>query len=645
MHRRMLLIRGFEQRVAALYRDGEVPGFVHLSIGQEAAAVGACWPLRPTDVITSTHRGHGHCLAKGLDPLGMFAELMGRDQGTNRGRGGSMHIADPKLGIFGANGIVAAGVPIAAGAAAAAQLRADGGVAVAFFGDGAPAQGAFHEAVNLAAVWRLPVVFFCENNGYAEFSPAATQHVASLAQRAAGYGVEWVGVDGNDVVATAGVMADVVASVRMGTGPVIVEAATYRWHGHYEGDPERYRSPEEVKEWEGRDPLPAHEHRLRDAGVSDDEIKALESSVAEELDGAVEAARRLEEPAPSTLTDFVVRARPSVPEPAPVSDDGPVFRTMDAIRTALEAELVADDRVFIAGIDVGAGGNVFGLMRGLHDQFGDRVRDTPISETAILGLGVGAAMAGMRPVVEVMYLDFLGVCFDQLLNQAAKLPFMTGGAARMGLTVRTQFGAGRSSGSQHSQSLEALLAHIPGLSVVMPSTPADTYGLLRAAIQDPNPVVFIENRLLYGMKGPQPPPDHLVPIGVSSVVRSGTDVTVVSVSRMVHEAVAAAESLAADGISAEVIDLRTVAPLDMAPILESVAKTSRLLIAHEAVVPFGIGAEIAAVVSREAFWDLDAPIERVGAAPTPPPYAPPLERAWLPDREDIAAAIRRLAAL
>ncbi len=423
---------------------------MHLSIGQEAAAVGACWPLRPTDVITSTHRGHGHCLAKGLDPLGMFAELMGRDGGTNRGRGGSMHIADPKLGIFGANGIVAAGVPIAGGAAAAAQLRGDGGVAVAFFGDGAPAQGAFHEAVNLAAVWKLPVVFFCENNGYAEFSPASTQHVATLEQRAGGYGVEWVGVDGNDVVATAGVMADVVASVRLGTGPVIVEAATYRWHGHYEGDPERYRSPEEVKEWEGRDPLPAHERRLREAGITDDEIKALESTVADELDGAVEAARRLDEPAVSTLGDFVVRARPSVPEPAPLPADAPVFRTMDAIRTALEAELVADDRVFIAGIDVGAGGNVFGLMRGLHDQFGDRVRDTPISETAIVGLGVGAAMAGMRPVVEVMYLDFLGVCFDQLLNQAAKLPFMTGGAARMGLTVRTQFGAGRSSGSQHS---------------------------------------------------------------------------------------------------------------------------------------------------------------------------------------------------
>jgi 2-oxoisovalerate dehydrogenase E1 component len=222
---------------------------------------------------------------------------------------------------------------------------------------------------------------------------------------------------------------------------------------------------------------------------------------------------------------------------------------------------------------------------------------------------------------------------------------MTGGAAEMALTVRTQFGAGRSSGSQHSQSLEVLLAHIPGLSVVMPSTPADTYGLLRAAIQDPNPVVFIENRLLYGMKGPQPPPDHIVPIGKSVVVRPGTDVTVVSVSRMVHEAIAAAERLGPEGISVEVIDLRTVAPLDVVPVLESVHKTSRLLIAHEAVVPFGIGAEIAATVAREGFWDLDAPIERVGAAPTPPPYAPDLERAWLPDGDDIADAIRRLVAV
>jgi 2-oxoisovalerate dehydrogenase E1 component len=642
MHRRMLVIRGFEARVAALYRDGEVPGFVHLSIGQEAAAVGACWPLRPSDVITSTHRGHGHCLAKGMAPLGMFAELMGKDGGTNRGRGGSMHIADPALGIFGANGIVAAGLPIAVGAATAAQLRGDRGVAVAFFGDGAPAQGAFHEALNLAAVWALPVIFFCENNGYAEFSPTASQHAAPLERRAGGYGIAYVGVDGNDAAVTAATMEDVVLGVRAGRGPVIVEATTYRWHGHYEGDPGRYRSQEEVDAWAARDPLLVHERRLRGAGVDDDEREALESSVADLLDGAVEAARQLASPSAASLSEFVVRARPTIPTPPPLPDDAPTFRTMDAIRAALHAELAADDRVFVAGIDVAAGGNVFGLTRGLHEQFGARVRDTPIAETAIVGLGVGAAMAGMRPVVELMYLDFLGVCFDQLLNQAAKLPFMTGGAAEMGLTVRTQFGAGRSSGSQHSQSLEALLAHIPGLSVVMPSTPADTYGLLRAAIQDPNPVVFIENRLLYGRQGPQPPPDYLLPVGRARVARPGTDVTVVSVSRMVHDALAAAARLADEGVAVEVIDLRTVAPLDTATILDSVRKTSRLLIAHEAVVPFGIGAEIAATVAREAFWDLDAPITRLGAAATPPPYAPELERAWLPGRDELADAIRRL---
>ena len=645
MHRRMLLIRGFEERVAGLYRDGLVPGFVHLSIGQEAAAVGACWPLRSDDVITSTHRGHGHCLAKGLDPLGMFAELMGRADGTNRGRGGSMHIADPKLGIFGANGIVAAGLPIAVGAATASQIRGRDGVAVAFFGDGAVAQGAFHEALNLAAVWKLPVIFFCENNGYSEFSPAETQHATTLEHRAAGYAMPFHPVDGNDVVATASTMDHVVEQARSGSGPAIVEASTYRWHGHYEGDPQRYRSPEELSTWQERDPLVLHRQRLIDVGTSETEIKALEESVADELDVAVERARTLPAPSPASLLNYVLRERPVIATPPAPTGSESEIRTMDAIRSALEAELSADERVFLAGIDVGEGGNVFGLTRGLHERFGDRVRDTPISETAIVGLAVGAAMAGMHPVVEVMYLDFLGVCLDQLLNQAAKLPFMTGGSAQMGLTVRTQFGAGRSSGSQHSQSLEALLAHIPGLTIVMPSTPADTYGLLRAAIQDPNPVVFIENRLLYGMKGPAPSDDYLLPIGRSAVVRPGSDITVVSVSRMVHEAIAAAEELAGEDISVEVIDLRTVAPIDLDPVFDSLKKTSRILIAHEAVVPFGIGAEIAARVAREAFWDLDAPVERIGAAPTPPPYAPELERAWLPGRQEIAAALRRLAAV
>ena len=639
---RMTLIRVFEERVSELYRDSEVPGFVHLSTGQEASAVGACWPLTVTDVITSNHRGHGHCLAKGLAPEPMMAELLARATGTNKGLGGSMHIADPDLGILGANGIVAAGVPIAGGAALAAKLRGRG-VVVSFFGDGAVAQGAFHEAANLAALWRLPMVFFCENNGYAEFSPIADQHPVPMAARAAGYGLEYVPVDGNDVEAVAAVMTDAVGRIRAGGGPMFVEAITYRGHGHYEGDPEKYRDKDELAEWQQRDPLVITRARLLQRGVGPEKLDLIETQVRARIDAAVDAARQAPPPDMSVLRSSVYAPRPAVPEPdwTPVAD-GEIFRTMDAVRLALEGELEADPEMFVAGVDVGKGGNVFALTRGLYAKWPDRLLDTPISETAVMGLVVGGAMAGMTPVVELMYLDFLGVCFDQILNQAAKLRFMTGGKARMGLVIRTQFGGGRSSGSQHSQSLEALLAHVPGLTVVMPSTPADTYGLLRAAIRDPNPVVFIENRQLYGMKGPKPPADYLLPLGKAKVVREGTDLTIVSVSRMVHEAVAAADALAPRRISAEVIDLRTVAPLDKDTILASLAKTNRLLIAHEGVTDFGIGAEIAALAVYQGFWTLDAPVMRVAPPPTPSPYAPNLEQQWLPDRQSIERAAEAL---
>jgi 2-oxoisovalerate dehydrogenase E1 component len=639
MYRRMLRIRRFEMSAAALYKESEIPGFVHLSIGQEATAVGACWHLSDADAITSTHRGHGHCIAKGLDTKSMMAELMGRDAGACRGRGGSMHIADPGIGIFGANGIVGAGLPIACGVATAMQLRETGRVVVAFFGDGAAAQGMFHEAVNLAAVWGLPVVFLCENNHYAEFSRAADQHAASLAQRAAGYGVPHVLVDGNDVNAVAAAMLDVLPRVRAGAGPVMVEAETYRWHGHYEGDPQSYRAPEELEAWKARDPLELARQRLREYGVRGEAIAAVDAEVAAEIEAAVEFARAADPPSPDTLADFVVAPRPPISEPAEPVGEG--YRLGQAVRDALEHEMAADPSVFTFGIDVGAGGNVFALFRGLSELFPGRVRDTPISEMAIVGTAVGAAMAGLKPVAEIMYLDFLGVCLDQLLNQAAKLRFMTGGKARMSLVVRTQFGAGRSSGSQHSQSLEAILAHIPGLTVVMPSNPADAYGLLRAAIQDPNPVIFIENRLQYGMKGPRPGADHIVPLGRAKVVLEGSDATLVTYSRMTQIALAAAASLSSEGISVEVIDLRTIVPWDRATVLASLAKTNRLAILHEAVRDFGVGAEIAATAVDDGFWHLNAPVIRIAPPATPAPYAPSLERAWLPDAARVADTIRR----
>jgi 2-oxoisovalerate dehydrogenase E1 component len=641
-YRRMLLIRKMEERIAALYSRGAIPGFVHLSVGQEAVAVGTLFRARADDVITSTHRGHGHVLAKGLDPFGMFAELMGKETGTCRGRGGSMHVADPALGIFGANGIVGAGLPIATGAAHALRVRGSGALAIAFFGDGAVATGAFHESVNLAALWRLPIVFVCENNGFSEFSRTSDQHAVPLSGRAAGYGLPFRGVDGNDVEAVEAGLSAVFDEVRAGGGPQLIEAVTLRVRGHYEGDQQSYRATETPDDALA-DPVPRTRARLAELGVRADELDLIEDEIARTVAAAEKFAADSAEPDPATVLDFVFSPRPAVAErPARPSDTAtkPVS-TSRILRQAMQDALADDPRVFLAGIDVG-GGNVFGLTRGLAERFPGRVLDTPISETAIMGLGVGAAMAGLRPVVELMYLDFLGTCLDQLMNQAAKLRFMTGGAVTVPMVVRTQFGSGRSSGSQHSQSLETLLAHLPGLTVVMPSTAEDAYGLLRTAIEDDNPVVFIENRLLYERKATMPAADHRVPLGKARITRTGTDLTIVSWSRMAQLALNAAQTLAAEGIDAEVVDLRTIAPLDRQTVLESLGRTNRLMIVHEAVTEFGVGAELAALAVNEGFWSLDAPVTRVGAPTAPTPYAPSLERAWIPNETDIVTAARRL---
>jgi 2-oxoisovalerate dehydrogenase E1 component len=641
LYRSMLRIRLFEERAAELYQQGAIPGFLHLSVGQEAVPVGTCFALGPDDVITSTHRGHGHVLAKGLDMRGAFAELFGRATGSCRGRGGSMHIADPSLGIFGANGIVGAGVPIAVGAATAAALRGDGRVAVAFFGDGAVSTGAFHEGATLAGAWRVPVALLCENNQFSEFTATPQSNGGpALEYRARAYGLGFARLDGNDVTEVALAMRDIVGRLRTGGPPVLVEAVTFRVRGHYEGDRQGYRDPETDRRWLARDPIDRARDELR--GRSAKNLDEIEAAVRAEVDDAVAWALAQPEPAPGTLADYLAPpAGPAVRE-TPLPAGAEPIRMSRAVRAALRHELAADPRVFIAGIDVGAGGNVFGLTRGLFEDFPGRVRDTPIAESAIVGMGVGAAMAGMRPVVEIMYSDFMAVCFDQLINQAAKLRYMTGGRVSVPLTVRTQFGAGRSSGAQHSQSLEALLAHVPGLAVVMPSTPADAYGLLRSAIAYDGPVVVIEHRLLYEKTGPGFAEDHLVPIGRAAVRRAGADVTIVSWSRMAAESLAAAERLAADGIDAEVIDLRTIAPLDWDTVLASFAKTNRMVIAHEAVVDFGVGAEIAARAVDAGFFSIDAPVVRVGAPSTPAPYAPPLERAWVPTGQQVEAAVRRL---
>lgn len=319
----------------------------------------------------------------------------------------------------------------------------------------------------------------------------------------------------------------------------------------------------------------------------------------------------------------------------------PELRYVRAITEALTEEMTRDDSVVILGEDVGAPGGTFGATRGLYQQFGkERVRDTPISETAIVGAAIGAAANGLRPVVEIMFMDFLGTCWDQVVNQMAKMHYMFGGQLKIPLVLRTHMGAGLSAGPQHSGSLEACVVHVPGLKVVMPSTPADAKGLLKAAIRDDNPVIVVENKTLYAVKGEVPVGEHLVPIGRAEVKREGSDVTVVALSRMVHEALKAAELLDVEGIGVEVLDPRTLSPLDVGTLLASVEKTGRLVVAHEAWAPCGVGAEIVTVVVEHAFRSLKAPVRRVTPPFAPVPFSPPMEKFWLPDSARIVAAIR-----
>ena len=641
----MRRIRAFEDKTADLFQEGVVKGTAHSYKGEEAIAAGVCATLRDDDIIASYHRGHGHCIAKGARIDRMMAELMGRQTGYCQGLGGSMHIADMELNIMGANGIVGAAMPLATGAGLAAKLQGTDKVAVAFFGDGASNQGVFHESLNLAAVWKLPVIFVCENNQYAlSTSYRNTTAVSQVSNRAASYEIPGITVDGNDGVEVYLVLREAVDRARAGEGPTLIEAMTYR-HGQHSlrvnlRDP---RPEDELESWLDRDPIARMEKRLSaEGGFSADQFDETTQAVDEEIETAVTYGRESPEPPVQAMLDAVYAPHATYTEPGP--DTERMLSYPEALNEALDQEMLRDDRVFLMGEDVGATGGIFGVSKGLMERYGaERVRDTPISEATFVGCGVGAAIAGMRPVVEIQIFDFVALTMDMLVNQAAKFRFMLGGKPSVPLVVRGPQGGGIRLAAQHSQSLEAWFTHVPGLVVAAPSTPYEAKGLLVAAIRDDNPVVFLEQKLLYlGGNGPVPEELYAIPLGKADIKREGTDVTVVATSAMVPRALSAATVLERDGISVEVVDPRTLQPLDEEAILASVRKTNRLLIVHEAWVRGGFGAEVAAMVVDKAFDYLDAPVARLGAPHTPMPYNDRLELEVIPSQERIVDAIRAL---
>jgi len=638
----MCRIRRFDEMTHKLFDEGHVKGTAHSYVGQEAIAAAVGANLREDDYMASNHRGHGHCIAKGADISLMMAELMGRESGYCGGLGGSMHIADMNLNILGANGIVGAAMPLSTGAGLAAKLQGNGQVVVAFFGDGGSNQGVFHESMNLASVWKLPVLFVCENNQYAlSTSYRQTTSVDQVARWAQGYDVPGITIDGNDAVEVYLTVREAVERARAGDGPTLIEAMTYRWGQHSMRANLRDPRPEkEYNDWvKRRDPVKRIEKTIRsEKAVAPKRMKEITASVESELESAIAFGKGGEEPTVEEMLAAVYSPHAHYDEPGTEGVTRELAFT-EALNEAMQQEMARDDTVFLMGEDVGATGGIFQVSKGLFEEFGEaRVRDTPISEATFV------AIAGMRPIVELQIFDFVALTMDMLVNQAAKFRFMLGGKPKVPLVVRGPQGGGIRMAAQHSQSLEAWFTHVPGLVVVGPSTPYDAKGLLTAAIRDDNPVIFLETKLLYvdGGNGPVPEESYAIPIGKADVKREGTDVTVVATMAMVPRALSAARTLEREGISVEVVDPRTLKPLDEETILNSVEKTNRVLIVHEAWTTGGFGAEVAAMIADKGFDWLDAPVKRLGAMDTPMPYNDELERATIPSTEKIAQTVREL---
>jgi len=706
-------IRFFEEKVFDLLGQNIIKGASHLYAGQEAVAVGAIAAIDHGDVIASTHRGHGHCGAVGNKYCQteaerqehwnrMMAELMGKETGYCKGRGGSMHIADvDKCNNLGSTGIVGGNQPPAVGAALAEKYKKSGKIVLCFFGDGSTNTGTFHESMNMASAMHVPMIALVENNLYGMSVPFSgspiegtlkASNVTDIAERAYAYNIPATIIDGQDVIAVYLATKSTAKYTRNDNQVVLIEAKTYRWYGHSRSDPRAYRTKDEEKQWHDRDPITVlREKLLADKlctnnqldEIKDTAFKTIEDATKFGIDSPWPDAADLEkdvyveetysadivqtdnsagkkvsqatEAFEAALAASTARTKKEATAQACEqikSQFGMDVVTMgQAIVSAQAEELRRDKNVFIMGEDVGLYGGAYQATRGLLDEFGtERIIDTAISEAAITGSAVGAALRGLRPIAEIMYVDFLTIAMDQLVHVGAYNRYMFGGKAKVPMVLRTEGGVGRCIAAHHSESLEAWLMHAPGLYVVMPSTPYDAKGLLKAAIRSDNPVVFIEHKATYGQLGAVPQGDYIIPLGVADIKRPGSDATIVSYSRMAMVSLQAAKVLKEKhGIDAEVIDVRTLKPLDIKTIADSVRKTGRLITVSEGFGICGAGREIAGQFLNYKFDDgtsgfdyLEAAPVNLAAADVPPPMSEPLELASIPSIEKIVETVNAM---
>jgi len=712
LYRAMVLQRNVEYMVRDLevkrfipFEGYEYRGTSHLSVGQEATAVGAMSVLARDDYITSNHRGHGHCINKGLyallemdeEALAEFvkdaeknefplqeygnirdaaidyhiyrtiAELLGKEAGYCKGRGGGMHIAHFSVGNLGANAIVGGSMGIATGAALAADLLGQKRVVVCCVGDGAMNNGIAHEAMNFSTMAQfdhgLPVIFFVENNqyGYTGQQKGEVTDLEHLSQRGAGYnekGMHAETICGMNVLSVRDALRRAKDLCLKGEGPVLIEAETYRYWGHnFKDKGTSYRTDAEKEAWEKKDPVEWFKGQLIENGIMT-ESKAEEewTRIRKKVELQTIRAVTSRDPDPryilegmwkdSTTSEGIGENYKTVnllkeARVFPRDGEGKIL-VRHAVVEALMEEMIRDQRVCIWGEDVAEAGGAYMATSGLLEIFGrKRIFNTAISESAIVGTGIGAAIAGLRPVVELMYIDFMLQAMDQIGNQAAKARYMFGSQYSIPLVIRATIGGGKGYAGQHSQSLESVVTHFPGIKVIAPSNAYDMKGLLKSAIRDDNPVFFIEHQWVYLEKSVVPIEEYTVPIGVGRVARVGSDITVVCYSNMMPRVLAAAEILKAeDGISVEVVDPRTLVPLDIDLLSLSVKKTGRAMIVVQAVYTGGFASHISHEIMRTSFTSLKAPVRILSAYDISPPMAVSLENENIPNVNKIVRTIR-----
>lgn len=637
----LLLRRMIEEKMLLLLRQGKISKWFS-GMGQEAISVGCAAALRPTDFILPLHRNLGVFTARNVPLRKLFAQFQGKRSGFTKGRDRSFHFGTLEYNIVGMISHLGAMLGVADGLALASKLDGKDTVAAVFIGDGGTSEGDFHEAVNVAAVWKLPVLFVIEHNGYGLSTPSTEQFAcAHLADKAVGYGIEGMRVDGNNILEMYEAISLLAERMRRDKAPVLLEARTFRMRGHEEASGTKYVPKHHFEAWSKKDPVINYEQYLLSAGVlTEGKRNEIRGRLQSEIDNAWEAVDAEPEPIPDIGEEL---ADVYAPSDKPRHTEAPAQKTkkrfVDAVSDGLRVAMDRDPNLILMGQDIAEYGGVFKVTEGFLAAYGrDRVRNTPLCESAIVGTALGLSIAGRASMVEMQFADFVSCAFNQIVNNLAKTHYRWGQAVNV--VIRMPTGGGTGAGPFHSQSTEAWFTHVPGLKVVYPATPYDAKGLLIASFEDKNPVLFFEHKYLYRSTEEEIPDGYYtVPIGSARISREGTDATIVTYGLGIHWAMELQKLYSHHSL--EIVDLRTLYPWDKETVFASVRKTHRALVLHEDTHTGGFGGEIAATIQEELFTALDAPVMRAASLDSPIPFHSRLERNFFA-RQRMSGALQKL---